>query len=49
MEIKLLISEDHDIDTITINNKEYTLDDYDQLPWLQEMWDEMNSNINLIP
>lgn len=48
MEILLSISEEHDIDTITINGTEYTLDDYDELPWLQAFWDEANAAINLI-
>lgn len=48
MQVLLNISEEHDIDTITINGVEYTLDDYDKLPWLQVFWDEVNSIINLI-
>lgn len=48
MQVLLNISEEHDIDTITINGVEYTLDDYDELPWLQVFWDEANSLINLI-
>lgn len=48
MKITLQLSEEHDLDAITINGKEYTLDDYDELPWLQAFWDEVNAAIDLI-
>lgn len=48
MKITLQVSEEHDLESITINNIEYTLDDYDKLPWLQVFWDEANAAINLI-
>ena len=48
MKIILEISEEHDLNSITINGIEYTLDDYDTLPWLHVFWDEANSLINLI-
>jgi len=48
MQVLLSISEEHDLNSITINGTEYTLDDYDKLPWLQVFWDEANSLINYI-
>ena len=48
-DIKIKIGEDQDIEEIIIDGVEYTLHEYDEIDWLQTLWDELNAAVNLIP
>ncbi len=48
-EVKIKIGEDQDIEEVIINGETYTLQEYDEVEWLQILWDELNSACNLLP
>lgn len=48
-QVVIKIGEDQDIEEIIINGDSYTLYEYDEIDWLQVLWDELNAAVNLIP
>lgn len=48
-QVVIKIGEDQDIEEIIINGDSYTLHEYDEIDWLQVLWDELNAAVNLIP